>query len=129
MKTYVDHPNGGKRAIEILDEMNNQYRLGNAKARPDAQALSIAMDACAKNALTSEAERVLNDVEDSRKTNVMMNTIISGYKSEGRGPEAEAVLRRMIDLSEQGGWRQCSPDTLTYTLCIEAVSHGVQPVA
>jgi hypothetical protein len=44
---------------------------------------------------------------------------MSGYKSEGRGEGAEAILRRMINL-EQSGFRRCSPDMISYTLCIEA---------
>ena len=121
MKACVSHPNGGEKALKILEEMNNQYRDGNIKARPDTQALAVAIDACAKSGLTTEAERILNDVDDSKKHNVLFNTIMSGYKSEGRGKEAEAVLRRMIRLEDAGNNR-CSPDMISYSLCIEAVS-------
>jgi pentatricopeptide repeat protein len=121
MKAYVNRPDGGKKALEILEEMNNQYRDGNIKARPDIQALAVAMDACAKSGLTSEAERILDGIDDSKKSEVLFNTIISGYKREGRGHEAETVLRRMISL-EKSGWNRCAPDMITYALCIEAVS-------
>ena len=121
MKAYVNRPDGGKKALEILEEMNDQYRDGNIKARPDVQALAVAMDACAKSGLTSEAERILDGIDDSKKSEVLFNTLISGYKREGRGHEAEAVLRRMISL-EKSGWDRCSPDMITYALCIEAVS-------
>lgn len=119
MKSYVNKPNGGEKAIAILEEMNNEYKNGNARAIPDVKALSVAMDACAKSGLTEEAERILNDVDDSQKNAILFNTIMSGYKSEGRGEEAEAILRRMINL-EQSGFRRCSPDMISYTLCIEA---------
>lgn len=121
MKAYVNRPDGGKKALEFLEEMNDQYRDGNIKARPDVQALAVAMDACAKSGLTSEAERILDGIDDSKKSEVLFNTLISGYKREGRGHEAEAVLRRMISL-EKSGWDRCSPDKITYALCIEAVS-------
>ncbi len=121
MKAYVDRPDGGKKALEILEEMNTQYRDGNTKARPDIQAHAVAMDACAKSGLTLEAERILDGIDDSKKSEVLFNTIISGYKREGRGHEAEAVLRRMISL-EKSGWTRCAPDMITYALCMEAVS-------
>jgi pentatricopeptide repeat protein len=121
MKAYVNRPDGGKKALEILEEMNDQYRDGNRRARPDIQALAVAMDACAKSGLTSEAERILDGIDDSKKSEVLFNTLISGYKREGRGHEAEALLRRMISLKESG-WDRCSPDMITYALCIEAVS-------
>jgi len=124
MKAYVNHPDGGKKALEILDEMNDQYRDGNARARPDMKCISVAMDACAKSGLTSEAERLLNDIDDSKKNCLMFNTIISGYTSEGRGSEADAVLRRMISLSENEGWERCSPDLISYTLCLRAWGNG-----
>lgn len=121
MKAYVNHPKGGLKALGILEEMNNQCIDGNRKARPDIQALAVAMDACAKSGLTSAAEGILEGIEDSKKSEVLFNTIISGYKREGRGHEAEAVLRRMISL-EKSGWNRCRPDMITYALCIEAVS-------
>jgi len=121
MKAFVNHPNGGEKAVKILEEMNDQYRDGNIRAKPDIKALSVAMDACSKNGMTIEAERILNDIDDERKNNIMFNTIISGYKSEGLGDEAEALLRRMISL-ENSGFRRCSPDRISYALCIEAVS-------
>ena len=71
--------------------------------------------------MTIEAERILNDIDDERKNNIMFNTIISGYKSEGLGDKAEALLRRMISL-ENSGFRRCSPDRISYASCIEAVS-------
>ncbi|KAL3763328.1 hypothetical protein ACHAW5_007720 [Stephanodiscus triporus] len=119
MKAYVNHPEGGLKALAILEEMNNQCIDGNRKARPDVQALAVAMDACAKSGLTSAAEGILEGIEDSKKSEVLFNTIISGYKREGRGHEAEAVLRRMISL-EKSGWSRCRPDMITYALCIEA---------
>ena len=121
MKAFVNHPNGGDKAIKILEDMNNQYRDGNIRAKPDIKALSVAMDACSKNGMTIEAERILNDVDDERKNNIMFNTIITGYKSEGLGDKAEALLRRMIRL-ENAGFRRCSPDRISYASCIEAVS-------
>eukprot|EP00571_Detonula_confervacea_P012954 CAMPEP_0172306034 /NCGR_PEP_ID=MMETSP1058-20130122/7195_1 /TAXON_ID=83371 /ORGANISM="Detonula confervacea, Strain CCMP 353" /LENGTH=1003 /DNA_ID=CAMNT_0013017805 /DNA_START=37 /DNA_END=3045 /DNA_ORIENTATION=- len=120
MKACVKHPAGGEKALKILKEMNNQYRDGNVKARPDIQALAVAMDACAKSGLTAEAEHILNDVDDSQKSRVLFNTIMSGYKSEGRGNKAEAVLRRMTHLSENSGRGRCSPDMISYALCVEA---------
>jgi len=119
MKAYVNHPDGGEKALEILDEMNNQFREGNPRARPDTKSISVAMDACAKSGLTSEAERLLNEIDDSKKNCLLFNTVMSGYKSEGRGNAAEAALRRMISLSENG-WEHCSPDAISYTLCMEA---------
>ena len=108
--------------MKLLDEMNAQYREGNVKAQPDSMTLAVAMDACAKSGLTGEAERILWEVDDSKKTNVMFNTILAGYKTEGRGNEAEALLRKMVALSDEAGWKRCSPDGISYALCIEAVS-------
>lgn len=122
MKACVNHPNGGEKAVQILEEMKAQYKDGNVRAKPDVKALSVAMDACAKNGLTEEAELMLNDIDDSQKSNIQFNTIMSGYKSEGRGDKAEALLRRMISL-ERSGFHRCSPDRISYTLCIEAVSN------
>jgi pentatricopeptide repeat protein len=121
IKAYVNRPDGGKKALEILNEMNGQYRDGNNKARPDIQALAVAMDACAKNGLTSEADRILDGIDDSMKSEVLFNTIISGYKKEGRGNEAESILRKMISL-EKDGYDRCRPDMITYAQVIEAVS-------
>jgi pentatricopeptide repeat protein len=121
MKAYVNHPHGGAKALAILKEMKDQYRNGNAKAKPDVRALAVAMDACAKSGLTIEAERILSDVPDIQKSEVLFNTVISGYKSEGRGLEAEAVLRRMISL-DKTGLHRCAPDIISYSLCIMAVS-------
>lgn len=119
MKAYVHHPKGGDKALQILEEMNDQYRNGNVKAGPDRKSLSVAMDACVKCGLTRDAERILNGIEDSEKGRVLFNIIMSGYKSEGRGEEAEAALRRMISL-EKAGRHRCSPDMISYALCIEA---------
>lgn len=121
MKAYVNHPHGGDKALAVLKEMYDQYRSGNAKAKPDIRALAVAMDACAKSGLTSEAEKILSDVPDSQKSEVLFNTVISGYKSEGRGLEAEAVLRRMISL-DKSGLHRCAPDIISFSLCIMAVS-------
>jgi pentatricopeptide repeat protein len=121
MKTYVNQPRGGEKALAVLSEMNDQCINGNHKAKPDVRALAVAMDACAKSGLTSEAERILNDVPDLKKSEVLFNTVISGYKSEGRGLEAEAVLRRMISL-DNAGLHRCAPDSISYSLCIMAVS-------
>ena len=84
--------------------------------------LGVAMDACAKSGRTSEAERLLNDIEDSKKYTLLFNTVMSGYKSEGQGDAADAVLGRMIQLSERDGLQRCAPDVISYTLCIDAVS-------
>jgi len=121
MKAYVNHPHGGEKALAILKEMNDQCKRGNQKAKPDVRALAVAMDACAKSGLTSEAERILSDVSDMKKSEVLFNTVISGYKNEGRGLEAEAVLRRMISL-DKAGLHRCAPDLISYSLCITAVS-------
>jgi len=121
IKAYVNRPDGGKKALEILDEMNGQYKDGNNKARPDIQALAVAMDACAKSGLTSEADSILDGIDDSMKSEVLFNTIISGYKKEGRGNEAEFILRKMIRL-EKDGYDRCRPDMITYAQVIEAVS-------
>ena len=122
MKSYVNRPDGGEKALQILEEMNAQFGDGNVKARPDAKALAVVIDACAKSGLMKDAEYILNGIDDSEKTFVLFNTIMSGYKSKGLGREAEAILRRMIDLSEIAGWKRCSPDVVSYSLCIEAVS-------
>ena len=100
--------------------------FGNV-ARPDTKSISVAMDACAKSGLTSEAERLLNGIDDSKKNCLLFNTVMSGYKSEGRGNAAEAALRRMISLSEKG-WEHCSPDAISYTLCMEAVSFMINVI-
>jgi pentatricopeptide repeat protein len=55
------------------------------------------------------------------KSEVLFNTIISGYKKEGRGNEAESILRKMISL-EKDGYDRCRPDMITYAQVIEAVS-------
>jgi len=127
MKAYVHHPNGGKKVLELLSEMNDEYRGGNAKARPDMKCIAVAMDACVKSGATSEAERLLNNMDDSKKNCLMFNTIISGYAQEGRVAEAEAVLQRMISLSEDGGWERCAPDTISYTLCLKACGKSTSP--
>ena len=108
--------------MEILEEMNQQVRDGNETARPDTRFIGVAMDACAKSGLTSEAERLLNEIGDSKKYCLLFSTVISGYKNERRGDAADAVLRRMIRLADDEGWDRCAPDVISYTLCIEAVS-------
>ncbi|KAL3798151.1 hypothetical protein HJC23_005712 [Cyclotella cryptica] len=119
MKSYVNRPNGGDKALELLREMDKQYRDGNTRAKADAQAISIAIDACVKSGLLDEALSLLDDVEDSKKNRVMFNTLISAYKLEGRGEKAEVLLRRMDNLSK-AGYRSCSPDSTSYAMCIYA---------
>ena len=121
IKAYVDHPNGGSKALEMLDEMNKQVQEGNVRAQPDAKTIAIAMDACAKSGLLDDASRLLDDVKDGDKNRVMFNTLISACKLQGRGDKAEELLRKMIDLSNKG-LKKCSPDATTYSLCVFAVS-------
>ena len=121
MKAYVKQPDGGKKSLEILEEMNDQCRNGNIDAKPDSRAIAVAIDACTRSGLTLEAARLVNQIHDSGKTQIMFNTIMTGYKDEGRGHETEAVLRRMIELSD-AGYTNCSPDFVSYGLCIDAVS-------
>lgn len=121
MKSYVNRPKGGEKALELLREMDRQYRDGNIRAKADAQAISIAIDACVKSGLLDEAWCLLDDVEDSTKNRVMFNTLISAYKLEGRGEKAEDLLRRMDHLSKVG-YKSCSPDSTSYAMCIYAVS-------
>jgi pentatricopeptide repeat protein len=121
MKSYVNRPKGGEKALELLREMDRQYRDGNIRAKADAQAISIAIDACVKSGLLDEASSLLDYVEDSTKNRVMFNTLISAYKLEGRGEKAEDLLRRMDHLSKVG-YRSCSPDSTSYAMCIYAVS-------
>ena len=87
MKAYVDDPagNGGDKCLELLDEMNEEADRGNKDLRPDDRTLSVVMDACVKSGKTRDAERLLRGVDDRKKTRVMFNTLLSGYKSEGRG--------------------------------------------
>jgi len=123
MKAYINSPAGGEKALELLDEMNDEYMNGNRGAKPDTKAISVVIDACIKNGLSTEAERLFSDIDDSEKSIVMFNTILTGYKNEGRCHEAESVLRRMITLSDEG-YANCSPNTLSYYLCIVALSKG-----
>ena len=83
MKSYVNHPDGGKKALEMLEEMKNQYNNGNIGAKPDSKAFSVAIEACSKNGLTTEAKRIIQEINDSEKSRVMFNSIITGFKSEG----------------------------------------------
>jgi pentatricopeptide repeat protein len=119
MKAYVGHPNGGKKVVKMLEEMNKQCKEGNLQAKADAKTISVAIDACVKSGLVEDASRLLNEVEDKYKNIVMVNTLLSAYK--GHGSQGEALLRKMIDLSNQG-YSNCSPDSTTYALCISAVS-------
>lgn len=123
MKAWVGHRIGGRKALEMLEEMKKQCREGNTKATPDSMTIAIAIDACAKSGLLDDAAYLLDRVEDKKKTRVMFNTLLSAYKhQEDRGNEAEALLRKMIDLSNKG-FNSCSPDATTYSLCISAVSN------
>jgi pentatricopeptide repeat protein len=126
IKSYVGRPDGGRKALELLQEMEIEVRDGNVRAKPDAQAISIAMDACIKSGLLDDASRLLDDMDDSKKNRVMFNTLISAYKQEGNGDKAEAILRKMIDLSK-AEYKNCSPDSTTYAMCIYAVSTLVPP--
>jgi len=119
IKAFVDHPDGGNKALEMLNEMNKQVQQGNVKAQPDAKTIAIAMDACAKSGLIDDASRLLDDVKDGDKNRVMFNTLISACKLQGRGDRAEELLRKMIDLSNKG-FKKCSPDATTYSLCVFA---------
>lgn len=120
IKAYVNSPVGGEKALELLDEMKNEYMNGNRGAKPDAKAIGVAIDACIKSGLSIEAERIFSDVDNSEKSIVMFNTILTGYKNEGRCYEAEHMLRKMITLSDEGH-ANCSPNVLTYCLCIVAL--------
>ena len=123
MKAYVDDAtrNGGDKCLELLDEMRHK------DLRPDDRTLAVAMDACVKSGKTLDAERLLRGVDDRKKTRVMFNTLLSGYKREGRGEEAEGLIREMISLSEERGFGICSPDNVSFGLCIDAVSPCSKP--
>lgn len=121
IKAYIDSPVGGEKALELLDEMNNEYMNGNRGAKPDTKAKSVVIDACIKSGLSTEALQLFSGIDDSEKSIVMFNTILTAYKNEGRCYEAESILRNMIALSEEGH-RHCSPNTLSYYLCIVALS-------
>ena len=123
MKAYVNSPIGGEKALELLDEMNREYMNGNEGAKPDSKAIAVVIDACIKSGLPTEAERIFSGIDDSEKNIVMFNTILSGYKNEGRCRQAESVLRKMIVLSQEG-FDNCSPNALSYYLCIAAFSKG-----
>ena len=121
MKAYVNNPMGGEKALELLDEMRNECANGNRKAKPDTKAFAVAMHACIKSGMSADAERIFSSIADAEKTTVMFNTVLTGYKNEGRGDEAENLLRKMIALNEEGR-NNCFPNTLTYSLCIDALS-------
>ncbi|KAL7454226.1 hypothetical protein ACHAWC_005850, partial [Mediolabrus comicus] len=121
MKAYVNNPMGGEKALELLDEMRNECANGNRRAKPDTKAFAVAMHACIKSGRSADAERIFSGIDDAEKTTVMFNTVLTGYKNEGRGDEAENLLRKMIALNEEG-INNCFPNTLTYSLCIDALS-------
>lgn len=121
IKAYVSSPVGGEKALELLAEMNDEYMNGNLGAKPDTKAIAVVIDACIKSGLITEAERLFSGMDDSEKSPVMFNTILTGYKDEGRCQEAENLLRKMITLSDKG-YIKCSPNSLTYYLCIGALS-------
>ncbi|KAL7498203.1 hypothetical protein ACHAWT_006156 [Skeletonema menzelii] len=123
IKAYINSPIGGVKALELLDEMNDECMNGNRGAKPDNKAKSVVIDACIKSGLLTEAFRIFSGIDDSEKSIVMFNTILTGYKNEGRCHEAESVLRKMISLSDEG-YPNCSPNTLSYYLCIFALSKG-----
>lgn len=120
MKAYVTHPDGGKEALQILDEMKEQFKNGNVNAKPDFKAYAVAIDACVRNGLSIEAERLLDELDDSAKNQTIFNTVMNGYRIEGRGQEAETVLKRMIELADSG-YRRCSPNSVSFGVCMEAV--------
>jgi len=119
MKAYVTHPDGGKEALQILDEMKEQFKSGNVNAKPDFKAYAVAIDACVRNGLSIEAERLLDELDDSAKNQTIFNTVMNGYRIEGRGQEAETVLKRMIELADRG-YRRCSPNSVSFGVCMEA---------
>ena len=123
IKAYINSPIGGEKALELLDEMNKEWMNGNKAAEPDKKAKSVVIDACIKSGLSNEAYRIFSGIDDSEKSIVMFNTILTGYKNEGRCYEAESVLRKMISLTDEG-YPNCSPNALSYYLCIAALSKG-----
>jgi len=120
-RMYESSPLGGEKALELLDEMNYEYMNGNRGAKPDTKAIAVVIDVCIKSGLSTEAERIFSGTDDSEKSTVLFNTILTGYKDEGRHLEAENLLRKMKTLSDEG-YTQCSPNLLTYYLCIGALS-------
>ncbi len=120
MKAYVNHPNGGEEALKILHEMKEQFNSGNANAKPDFKAYAVAIDACVRSGLLREAESLLDELDDSAKNQTVFNTVMNGYRMEGRGQEAESVLKRMIELEDRG-YRRCSPNSVSFGVCMEAV--------
>ncbi|KAL7470325.1 hypothetical protein ACHAXS_010558 [Conticribra weissflogii] len=119
MKAYVNHPNGGEEALKILHEMKEQFNSGNANAKPDFKAYAVAIDACVRSGLLREAESLLDELDDSAKNQTVFNTVMNGYRMEGRGQEAESVLKRMIELEDRG-YRRCSPNSVSFGVCMEA---------
>lgn len=127
IKAFVGSPNGGEKALELFDEMKNEYINGNKRAKPDEKTIAVVIDACVKSGLSSDAERIFSGIDDSKKNAIMFNTILTGYKHEGRYNEAESMLRKMIALSNEGH-NDCSPNALTYSLCIGALSKSKDEV-
>jgi hypothetical protein len=80
MKAYINCPNGGKKTLEIVEEMNNQYRGRNRKARPDIQALEVAFGPCA------ETERILDGIDDSKKERGFAQYYHIGVQERGTRP-------------------------------------------
>mmetsp|Transcript_12102 Transcript_12102/g.22648 ORF Transcript_12102/g.22648 Transcript_12102/m.22648 type:complete len:897 (+) Transcript_12102:266-2956(+) len=116
---------GVKRIEELLVQMEQLFIAGNDQVKPNYQCFVIYLDALAKANNPEKAEMVLSRIEELCSedksfdlNNYGYNLVIDAWarsSKSGRAKRAEAIIKRMNDISSETGNKSLLPDKHTYT--------------
>lgn len=122
---------GVKRIEELLVQMEQMFISGNDQVKPNYQCFVIYLDALAKANKPEKAEMVLSRIESLCSEDISFDLNNYGYNlvidawarssKSGRAKRAEAVIKRMNDISAETGNTSILPDKLTYTSLMNAI--------
>lgn len=114
----------GKRAVELLDEMQRLHDAGDQNMFPDVVAYTLAMRACLHANDTSRINEIMARMKSSKSTlpNLRSYSELLSYYSKLGTPEAaarcEAILSQLKQLSVSNP--DLKPNVYIYTMAISA---------
>jgi pentatricopeptide repeat protein len=127
-----NRPDSGKRAIEILDELDRRYRSGDAHCRPTENTFNSAILACLRGGNGEFAELVMYRMSKmgfspSLKT---YNDIMSHWAKIGTRASAERTELILANMKQLARSRpDLAPDAVSYNIILSAWARAACPLS
>jgi pentatricopeptide repeat protein len=127
-----NRPDVGKRAIEILDELDRRYRSGDANCRPTENTFNSAILACLHGGNCELAETVMDrmnkmGLSPSLKT---YNDIMSHWAKIGTRASAERTEQILAKMKQIAKSRpDLAPDAVSYNIVLSAWARASCPLS